>query len=112
MPVDPWDSERRPPCWPFGEQCPNLCARQHLERVVYNHVELTGPWAGWRLAGRDLVSPGKPSKALRITPGRLLGLLWREAAEAKLAAEKAANSGHRGKVVSLLRPPRRQSDPN
>jgi hypothetical protein len=22
-----------------------------------NHVQLTGPWAGWRLAGRDLVSP-------------------------------------------------------
>ena len=22
-----------------------------------NHVRLHGPWAGWRLAGRDLVSP-------------------------------------------------------
>lgn len=26
-------------------------------RIVRNHVELHGPWLGWRLAGRDLVAP-------------------------------------------------------
>lgn len=44
-----------------------------------NHVTLTGPWAGWRLAGRDLVAPDRQ----RISPERLRGLLWREESEAR-----------------------------
>jgi hypothetical protein len=100
--LDPWDTERRPPCWPKGEQCPNSCARNHYEHVVHNHVELTGPWSGWRLAGRELVSPGPSKKALRITPRRLLGLFWTEAARERAAAAKAGSS-QRDNVVPLQR---------
>ncbi len=46
-----------PDCWPDGLQCPNRCAHAWWQRTMTNHVHLTGPWAGWRLAGRDLVSP-------------------------------------------------------
>lgn len=102
MPLDPWESHRRPPCWPVGEPCPNPCALAHHAHVVHNHVELAGPWAGWRLAGRDLVGPGKRGSAPRISVDRLRGLLWRIDAEAHAAAAKAENSGHRGNVVRLL----------
>lgn len=54
---DTYSLDRRPPCWPMGAPCPNSCAQDLHRRVVTNHVELTGPWAGWRLAGRDLVAP-------------------------------------------------------
>jgi hypothetical protein len=62
----------RPPCWPKGIQCPNPCAEAYYEHVINNHVSLCGPWAGWRLAGRDLVSPNKE----RISVERMRGLLW------------------------------------
>jgi len=38
--------------------------------VIDNHVDLHGPWAGWRLAGRDLVAPSGE----RIPERRLRGL--------------------------------------
>ncbi len=47
----------RPPCWTDGQPCPNRCARQHYDRIVWNVTELHGPWAGWRLAGARLISP-------------------------------------------------------
>lgn len=47
----------RPPCWPEGRPCPNNCAYQLAERTVYNLTPLYGQWAGWRMAGRVLVSP-------------------------------------------------------
>jgi hypothetical protein len=102
MPVDPWDINRRPHCWPVGQACPNRCAQAHYDHVVHNHVELAGPWAGWRLAGKYLIGPGNRRSAPRISLERLRGLLWREEAEARAAAARAANSGHRGKVVALI----------
>jgi len=60
----------------------------HYERVVENRTPLYGPWAGWRMAGRDLVSPDKD----RISPERLRGLLFRQAAEARLAKYRQAES--------------------
>lgn len=101
MPVDAWDTNRRPPCWPVGEPCPSACALAHHAHVVHNHVELAGPWAGWRLAGRDLVGPGNRRSAPRISVDRLRGLLWRMENEARAAAAKAENSGLRGQVVAL-----------
>lgn len=47
---------------------------EHYQRVVHNHVALYGPWRGWRMAGRVLVSPDGD----RITPERLRGILFGE----------------------------------
>ena len=44
---------------------------QHYRRVVYNESALFGEWCGWRLAGRDLVSPD----GHRITAYRLRAFL-------------------------------------
>jgi hypothetical protein len=51
----------------------------HYQRIVYNHTVLHGPWAGWRMAGRDLVSPD----GLRIAPHRLRGFLYMESIRPK-----------------------------
>ncbi len=77
------DTEPRP-CHALGTQ-PNACALAHYRRVVENHVYLSGPWAGWRLAGRDLVAPDRQ----RINPERLRGLLMRQAMEERLSKAKA-----------------------
>lgn len=69
----------RPPCWPEGQPCPNDCAERHYQRLVFNQLELSGPWAGWRLAGRDLVAPD----GQRISPERLRGILFRQSLEAR-----------------------------
>lgn len=73
------DTDRRP-CHKVGKD-PTPCALAHYRRVIDNHVRLHGPWAGWRLAGRDLVSPDGD----RINPQRLRGLLFRQDAEARIA---------------------------
>lgn len=91
----------RPPCWPEGQPCPNSCAAALYERTVYNHQHLGGPWTGWRMAGRVLVSPDGD----RITPERLRGILWREGLE-----KRRRGSAHAEKRVSRMtgrRPDRR-----
>ena len=104
MAVDTFDLDRRPPCWPSDGSQPNNCALARADQVLRNHVELHGPWAGWRLAGRELVSP----EGLRLSERRLRGLVWR--AEAELRREQArtrrANSGHRGMVTVIRMPVR------
>ncbi|WP_161809026.1 hypothetical protein [Stenotrophomonas humi] len=89
---DTYNLDNRPPCWEPGTQCPNSCASDHYRRVIENHVVLTGPWAGWRLAGRDLVAPSGE----RIPERRLRGLLWhahaadlRDSSRKRNAARKA-----------------------
>ncbi|QQQ03664.1 DUF3653 domain-containing protein [Lysobacter enzymogenes] len=77
--------EIRPPCWPDKTPCPNDCAAKLLNQHAHNHVNLTGPWDGWRLRGRDLVSP----TGLRLSPERVAGMAWREHNEARLQATKA-----------------------
>lgn len=71
------EQDFRPPCWQAGEPCPNACAEALRDQLVHNHVSLNGPWAGWRLAGRELVAP----TGERIPERRLRGLLWRQDAE-------------------------------
>jgi len=71
---------------------------------LYQRIDLTGPWQGWRIRGRCLVSPDGD----RISPERLRGLAWRMEAEARrdqarakrIAAERAT-----GPVVTVLRLP-------
>ncbi|HEY1070074.1 MAG TPA: DUF3653 domain-containing protein [Thermomonas sp.] len=77
------DKERRP-CHVAGKN-PPPCALAHYRRVIDNHAALHGPWSGWRLAGRDLVSPDGE----RINPTRLRGLLFRVDAEARVARARA-----------------------
>jgi hypothetical protein len=60
---------------------PNACASAHYNRITYNQTALHGAWHGWRMAGRDLVSPDRQ----RISPERLRGLLFRQEAEERLA---------------------------
>lgn len=100
--MTPYDSHRQPPCWPSDGTRPNLCALAHADHILRNHVDLHGPWAGWRLAGRDLVSP----EGQRLSEGRLRGLVWRDENEQRLARIRArkANSGHRG-MVTVVRMP-------
>lgn len=88
----------RPPCWPDGKPCPNTCAGDLHRRIVDNHVDLTGPWAGWRLRGRDLVSPTGD----RVSPERMRGLMFRQQAEARLAAAKARRAA-KSKTRQLVR---------
>lgn len=76
----------RPPCWPEGQSCPNPCAYQLIERSVYNKTPLYGQWAGWRMAGRCLVSPDGD----RISPERLRGILFAEASRKRLIRSKPA----------------------
>lgn len=78
----------RPPCWPENGPCPNGCAAALHSREVYNHVDLTGPWAGWRLRGRDLVSPS----GTRLSPERAEGLAWRQANEDRRDAARRRNA--------------------
>lgn len=47
----------KPHCWPDGEACPNNCAAAMHDRLIYGTCDLWGPWAGWRIRGRMLISP-------------------------------------------------------
>lgn len=62
-----------PTCW----HCKAETTAAHYDRTVYNRHALHAEWAGWRMSGRFLVAPGK---AGRLTPERLLGMLWEERA--------------------------------
>jgi hypothetical protein len=62
--------------------------------VVDQQIDLSGPWEGWRIRGRDLVAP----HGQRIPARRLEGLLWREEMElrrAGFASRKKAESERR-----------------
>lgn len=59
---------------------------------------MNGPWAGWRMDW----SP--PRDGDRITPERLRGLLWRQAAEARRDAAKSRREQQVGrKMVTVIR---------
>jgi len=95
-------SDHRPPCWPAGTPCPNACAAQMRDQVTRNHVRLHGPWAGWRLAGRELVSPD----GVRMSAERVRGLAWRAEQEERLATIRARNAAHRHRgTVTVVRIP-------
>ena len=89
---------RRPPCWPEGQPCPNDCATQLYAQIVHNRLTLTGPWDGWRFAGRDLVAPD----GQRISPERLRGILFRQALEARRDHARARKQPARQLVRVVL----------
>ena len=89
------DTDPRP-CHQVG--CtPNPCAAAHYRRIADNHVALSGPWAGWRLAGRDLVAPDRQ----RISAERLRGLMFREASEKRLSVSRLHAQSRSSRVVYL-----------
>ncbi len=45
-----------PPCITLGQPL-NWCARQMYTWRISGHGSLPGQWAGWRLAGKYLVTP-------------------------------------------------------
>jgi len=96
---DTYEIDHRPPCWPAGKPCPNSCARDHARHVLDNHVQLHGPWAGWRLAGRDLVAPSGE----RIAERRLRGLLWRADATDLRDATRARNAARKARQQSMVK---------
>lgn len=96
--MDLTDYNNRTPCWPMGQPCPNKCAAQVRDLITRNHVHLHGPWAGWRLAGRDLVSPD----GIRFSPERLRGLTWRQEAETRLAHIRAKHK-QQEPLVTVIR---------
>lgn len=96
---DSYNIDRRPPCWPAGKPCPNPCAHDQYRRVIDNHVALTGPWAGWRLAGRDLVAP----TGERIPERRLRGLLWRADASDLRDAARTRNAARKARQQSMVK---------
>lgn len=62
---------------------------------LYQRIDLTGAWSGWKVRGQYLVSPDGE----RISPQRFRGLLWRDEMELRRAgfanrrkAEKARQS--------------------
>lgn len=75
-----------------------------FEAVVYQRIDLAGPWQGWRLRGRELVSPDGD----RITPERLKGIAWRMQAEArrdKARTQREAQKRAQEPVVTVVRLP-------
>lgn len=88
-----------PPCWKPGKPCPNSCADALYRRNVYNQQHLPAPWDGWRMAGRDLITPD----GVRLSPERVRGLAWRQEAETRLASIKARKRPVRQEVVTVIR---------
>lgn len=80
---------------------PEEMAARIYDLMIYNKTSLYGPWKGWRLAGRDLVSPD----GLRVNPERLKGLVWRQEAELRreaTRARKAQKERSSGATVKVL----------
>lgn len=75
------------PCHKTGKT-PNRCAAARYEWHIYGNGPLYGRWwSGWRIAGRELVSPD----GQRVSPERLRGLLFRQDAELRIVKARAAS---------------------
>ena len=78
----------------------NACARSVYAFEINSSIDLTGPWAGWKLRGSVLVSPDKD----RITPERLRGLLFVESlTKKKRLHEDGAEQNLRVSVYDMSR---------
>lgn len=85
-------------CW----HCKAEFTRDHALRVAENKFGLHWEnWAGWRFSGRFLIAPGK---AGRITPERLLGMLWEERSRSSIPRKASGDAGS----AQVLRLPARE----
>ena len=70
--------------------------------MARNHTPLYGRWNGWRMAGRELVSPD----GTRFTPERLRGLAWQQETSTRLNSSRALNAekkaGQHGAKVKVV----------
>ena len=81
-------------CW----HCKAEFDRTHALRIAENKFTLDWEdWAGWRFSGRFLIAPGR---AGRITPRRLLGMLWEE--QARKRSYSAGPSQHARSSIAFL----------
>jgi hypothetical protein len=62
-------------------------------------IDLVGPWQGWKLRGRHLVSPAGD----RLSPERLAGLAWRDAMELRRAGFASRRKAEQTKAGPLVR---------
>lgn len=56
------------------------------DALVHCRIDLAQEWSGWKIRGRDLVSPAGD----RISPARLAGLLFTEKARKGITPKKPA----------------------
>ena len=78
------------PCHTPGEK-PNPCAVATYNWTVNGNGYLHGHFKGWRIAGRELVSPC----GVRLPVQRILGLAWRQDAEERLENAKFLNNARK-----------------
>lgn len=74
---------------PTCHYCRRESTAAHYDRIVHNKTALFGPFAGWRVSGRFLIAPGP---AGRLTPERLLGMLWEERARLAQVRKRTPSS--------------------
>lgn len=78
---------------------PEAAMRFLFELQVHNKIDLSGPWSGWKLRGRYLVSPSGD----RLSPQRVEGLAWRDAMELRRAGYASRRKAERAKQGPTVR---------
>ena len=84
---------------PTCRHCNRESDAAHYDRVVHNITPLHGPWSGWRMAGRDLVSPD----GVRMTPERVRGYALRADLEARRDGARARNASRKAVRRELVK---------
>jgi hypothetical protein len=68
------------------------------DALVYSRVDFAGEWVGWRMRGRDLITPDGD----RLSVGRLRWILGREAIRQASSKNRAPREDN---VVTLFQRP-------
>lgn len=89
--------DQLPPCHVRGAK-PNACAIDLIRWNADGNGALHGHWHGWRIAGRCLIAPG----GVRLPVERVLGLAWRQDAEARLSNAKARRAASTQQSVRVV----------
>jgi len=84
---------------PRCRHCEIETEAEHFDRVVHNKTPLHGPWAGWRMAGKDLVAPD----GTRVSPTRMRGVLFRIEAEERLQRARIRNASRKERHRELVK---------